>query len=211
MDAASESRREKELVTPGGSVNESLTASLGSHRSAVDNALAGAEQANVVQRIWAKDASLWKTEPAHQKIIANSMGWLTVAHEMLEVAGGLRQFAESVREEARFEHVMVCGMGGSSLCPEVLRQTFGRQDGFPELLVLDSTDPDAINNIARQIDLEKCLFIIASKSGTTTEPLAFHRYWYHEVGRKSGRPGDSFIAITDPGSHLADMARVRKF
>lgn len=139
------------------------------------------------------------------------MGWLTVAHEMIEVADELQTFAKSIRYEAQFDHVMVCGMGGSSLCPEVLRQTFGQQDGFPELLVLDSTDPDAITNLAKQIDLDKCLFVIASKSGTTTEPLAFHRYWYHEVAQKSATPGGAFIAITDPGSQMADTALDEKF
>jgi transaldolase/glucose-6-phosphate isomerase len=177
---------------------------------AVNKMLAEAQQAGVVQRIWEKDASLWKTEAAHQKIIVNSMGWLTVGREMMEAADDLRAFAESVRD-AQFGHVMVCGMGGSSLCPEVLRQTFGRHGNFPELLVLDSTDPDAINNLATQIDLEKCLFVIASKSGTTTEPLSFHKYWYHEVSKESAAPGQAFVAITDPGSQMADDARGQNF
>jgi glucose-6-phosphate isomerase len=101
---------------------------------------------------------------------------------------------------------MVCGMGGSSLCPEVLRQTFRRQEGFPELLVLDSTDPDTINNFKEQIDTSRCLFVIASKSGTTTEPNAFHRYWYKEVAQHTDAPGNSFVTITDPGSQMADTA-----
>ncbi|MBC8029811.1 MAG: bifunctional transaldolase/phosoglucose isomerase [Pyrinomonadaceae bacterium] len=191
--------------------NESSAESLGNYDDAVNKTLLEAEQADVVRRIWKKDASLWKTEAVHQKIITNSMGWLTVPAEMLEVADELRKFAEAVRDAAQFEHVMVCGMGGSSLCPEVLRQTFSRQDGFPELLVLDSTDPDAISNLAAEIDLERCLFVIASKSGTTTEPLAFHRYWYHEVAQRSATPGQSFIAITDPGSQMADTARAEGF
>ncbi len=210
-EAASEAKRDKKSTGHNGRPNESLTASLGNYGGAVREALAEAEQANVVQRIWEKDASLWKTEEAHQKIITNSLGWLTVPLEMLEVADELRTFAETVRDEAKFQHVMVCGMGGSSLCPEVLRQTFGQQGEFPELLVLDSTDPDAINNLARQVDVERRLFIIASKSGTTTEPLAFHRYWYNEVAKKSATPGKSFIAITDPGSQMADTARAEDF
>ena len=209
MDATSELQRAKEmLATP---INETLNASLGSCQSAVHSTLLLAEQDHVARRIWEKDASLWKTEAAHQKIIANSMGWLTVAEEMIQAAGDLRDFAQSLRNTGQFDHVMVCGMGGSSLCPEVLRQTFGRQDGFPELLVLDSTDPDAIAGFAKQIDLEKCLFVIASKSGTTTEPLAFHKYWYGEVARKSATPGNSFVAITDPGSQMADTARAEGF
>ena len=96
----------------------------------------------VAERIWARDASLWKTDDASVKIINNSLGWLTVADEMLGVAGELGEFANSIRVRG-FQHVMVCGMGGSSLCPEVLARTFGRQAGFPELLVLDSTDAEA--------------------------------------------------------------------
>jgi len=209
MNSAAESQPSK-----GGSsrpINETLMAALGSHQSAVDAALLLATQENVARRIWERDASLWKTEPAHQIIIANSMGWLTVAQEMIRATDELREFAESIRDTGRFDHVMVCGMGGSSLCPEVLRKTFGRQQGFPELLVLDSTDPDAIAGFAKQMELEKCLFVIASKSGTTTEPLAFHKYWYHEVASKSERPGDAFVAITDPGSQMAGTARAEGF
>lgn len=189
----------------------SLTASLGKYNATVQQALAEAQSANVIQRIWQKDAAVWKTETRHQEIISNSLGWLTVANEMLAVVDELQAFASSVAEADRFQHAMVCGMGGSSLCPEVLRQTFGKQAGFPELLVLDSTDPDAIQNLARQIKLEECLFIIASKSGTTTEPLSFQKYWYNEVERRTDVPGDAFIAITDPRSYLADAARTENF
>src|ERR1044072_412270 len=113
----------------------------------------------VVKRIWSKDASLWKSDEQNVKVINNSLGWLTVAGEMLAVADDLGAFADSVRTRG-FEHVMVCGMGGSSLCPEVLARTFGRQSDFPELLVLDSTDPDSINNFKKQIEVNKTLFVI---------------------------------------------------
>jgi hypothetical protein len=106
---------------------------------------------------------------------------------------------------------MVCGMGGSSLCPEVLRQTFGIQQGYPELLVLDSTDPDVLADFGRRIDIEGCLFVIASKSGTTTEPLVFYKYWYDQVRRQQTDPGDSFIAITDPGTRMVEMATADRF
>ena len=202
-DAGSEAKRETDQNGP-------LRVSLGEYAEAVNAALAEAALANVIERIWNKDASLWKTEAAHQKIIANALGWLTVSTEMLAVADELKAFAEGV-SAAGFEHVMVCGMGGSSLCPEVLRQTFGRQQGFPELLVLDSTDPDTINHFNEQIDLEKTLFVIASKSGTTTEPIAFHRYWYNEVARVSDVPGNAFVTITDPGSQMADTAAAEGF
>jgi transaldolase/glucose-6-phosphate isomerase len=107
--------------------------------------------------------------------------------------------------------VMVCGMGGSSLCPEVLARTFGPQPGFPELLVLDSTDPDVIESYSKRIDIERCLFVIASKSGSTTEPNAFYKFWYDQISKRSENPGDNFIAITDPGSPLVKTASELKF
>ena len=164
----------------------------------------------VTERLWARDATLWKTDDASVKIINNSLGWLTVADEMLGVAGELTEFAESIRARG-FQHVMVCGMGGSSLCPEVLAQTFGQQPGFPELLVLDSTDPDVIAAFAARIDVERCLFIIASKSGSTTEPNVFQKFWYEEVRKRRENPGDNFIAITDSGSPLVETASELKF
>src|SRR6186997_3363834 len=101
-------------------------------RDAMRDALADAEEVDVIERIWNKDASLWKSEPPQQKIINNSLGWLTVPRQMLAVAGELKSFADALRASKQFQHVMVCGMGGSSLCPEVLRQTFGKQKDFPE-------------------------------------------------------------------------------
>src|SRR5688572_2320475 len=175
----------------------------------LNSAVSDAEQATVVKRLWRKDASLWKADEAVHKQIRNSLGWLTVPDEMIAVAGELIEFAGMIRTRG-FRHVMVCGMGGSSLCPEVLARTFGqgsnRQSGFPELLVLDSTDPDVIDRLRDQIDVEHCLFIIASKSGTTTEPTVFYKYWYDEVSRRRENPGENFIAITDPGSPLVDTA-----
>jgi transaldolase/glucose-6-phosphate isomerase len=164
----------------------------------------------VVKRIWQKDATLWKSDPDNIKIINSSLGWLTVADEMIGVIDSLVEFSETVRSRG-FQHVMVCGMGGSSLCPEVLARTFGRQPGFPELLVLDSTDPDVIAALKERIDLERCLFIIASKSGSTTEPNVFFKFWYEEVSKLKENPGDNFIAITDPGSPLVETAKDLKF
>jgi glucose-6-phosphate isomerase len=210
-DAGIEAKRDSEPRKPLFTTANYLAASLGKFEDAVRATFAEAARVNVIGRIWNKDASLWKQEPAHQKIIINSLGWLTVASQMLTVADELKAFAENVCSAGEFDHVMVCGMGGSSLCPEVLRQTFGPQNGFPELLVLDSTDPDVLNNFKNQIDISRCLFVIASKSGTTTEPIAFHRYWYHEVSRMSTEPGKSFITITDPGSQMADTAAAEGF
>ncbi len=192
-------------------IHARLTASLGKYADAVNAAIKEADKGDVMRRIWRKDAALWKEEEAHQKIIKNSLGWLTVPDTMIGVEDDLIAFADRIRGAREFKHVMICGMGGSSLCPEVFRQTFGHQENYPELLVLDSTDPDALVNFAGQINLEKTLFIIASKSGTTTEPLVFYKYWYDQVGKITENPGESFVAITDPGTLMERMATEDKF
>jgi len=184
---------------------------LGKYSDAVSAAIKEADKGDVMRRIWRKDAALWKGEEAHQKIIKNALGWLTVPDMMIGVEDDLVQFADRIRNVREFKHAMVCGMGGSSLCPEVLRQTFGKQEGYPELLVLDSTDPDAFSDIAEQIDITHCLFIISSKSGTTTEPLVFYKYWYDQVGKRKENPGECFVAITDPGTLMEQMATDDKF
>jgi len=192
-------------------INERLTATLGKYSEAVAGAIKEADKGDVMRRIWRKDAALWKSDADHQKIIKNALGWLTVPDMMIGVEDDLVQFADRIRNVREFKHAMVCGMGGSSLCPEVLRQTFGKQEGYPELLVLDSTDPDAFSGIADQIDITKCLFIISSKSGTTTEPLVFYKYWYDQVGRRKDNPGECFVAVTDPGTLMEQMATEDKF
>jgi len=188
-----------------------LTASLGKYADVVNAAIKESDRGDVVRRMWRKDATLWKEDEDHQKIIKNALGWLTVPDAMIGVEDDLIAFADRIRGVREFKHVMLCGMGGSSLCPEVFRQTFGPQDGYPELLVLDSTDPDALASFAKQINLEHCLFIIASKSGTTTEPLVFYKYWYDQVGRVKENPGECFVAITDPGTKMEKMAIEDKF
>jgi glucose-6-phosphate isomerase len=176
----------------------------------VNKALAAARDENVFERIWRKDASLWKSDPESVRLIKNSLGWLTVADEMIGVADELILFADSIRSRD-FRHVMICGMGGSSLCPEVLTRTFAQQPGFPELVVLDSSDPDVIAAFTSRIDIERCLFVIASKSGSTTEPTVFYKYWYDQVSQRLENPGENFIAITDPGSPLVKTAAELKF
>jgi transaldolase/glucose-6-phosphate isomerase len=187
-------------------IHQRLSASLGKYGEAVTAAIREADKGDVMRRIWRKDAALWKDDPNHQKIIKNALGWLTVPDTMIGVEDDLLAFADRIRGVREFKHVMLCGMGGSSLCPEVFRQTFGHQEGYPELLVLDSTDPDAFCDIADQIDITKCLFIISSKSGTTTEPLVFYKYWYDQVGKRKENPGECFVAVTDPGTLMEKMA-----
>jgi glucose-6-phosphate isomerase len=179
--------------------------SLGQLEGRTSRAIEEAERVNVSKRIWRKDASLWKDDEASQKIIRNSLGWLTVPDEMIAVVDDLIEFAGLIRRRG-FETVMVCGMGGSSLCPEVLAKTFGRQSGFSELLVLDSTDPDVLADLLDRVDFERCLFVIASKSGSTTEPNTFYKFWYDQVSSRIDTPGTNFIAVTDPGSPLVETA-----
>ena len=190
--------------------------SLGPHQSLFETALQRAEREEFVRRIWEKDAALWKSEEAHQKIIRNSLGWLTVAQWTRQRAAELETFAREVCEVG-FRHVILLGMGGSSLCPEVFRRTFGNREGFPELLVLDTTDPDTIAELKSRIDPAKTLFVVSSKSGTTIEPLSFYQY-FHEAVRAvmstetfPTSPGVNFIAITDPGTLMERIAREANF
>jgi len=160
-----------------------------------------------VKRFWARDASLWTGADE-----ASWLGWLDVAGEQLGRASALRELAAEARAE-RFTHALVLGMGGSSLCPEVLKMTFGRIGGHPELFVLDSTDPAQIRAIERRIDLAHTLFIVSSKSGTTLEPNIFMQYFFDRARQAVGpeRAGTRFIAITDPGSKLTQVAKADRF
>jgi len=180
-------------------------------QSELEAALAQLKAKQTVERIWKKDASVWSTEPEHEKIIANSLGWLTVPEQVLERVAELKAFAAEIRE-AGFTHAVVLGMGGSSLCPEVLSQSFGQQAGFPQLLVLDSTVPAAVAHLESQIKLESTLFIVASKSGSTTEPQMFERYFYDRVQQvKGAKVGENFVAVTDPGTLLEKQAKEQNY
>ena len=182
-----------------------MECALGQLEERIVQAIEVAAADDVARKIWRKDAALWKDDEANQKIIRNALGWLTVPDEMIGVVDELTEFAGLVRQRG-FQTVMVCGMGGSSLCPEVLARTFGRQPQFPELLVLDSTDPDVLADLLNRVDIETCLFIIASKSGSTTEPNTFYKFWYDQLSNHTDTPGTNFIAITDPGSPLVETA-----
>src|SRR5207247_10435162 len=124
-----------------------------------------------VRRRWARAATLWTGADE-----ASWLGWLGIARDQVGRVDDLRRLAEDVRREG-FTRALLLGMGGSSLAPEVLKETFGRIDGFPEVLVLDSTDPAQIKALERKVDLAKALFIVSSKSGTTLEPNIFTRYF----------------------------------
>jgi transaldolase/glucose-6-phosphate isomerase len=168
-------------------------------------------QRDFIKKLWAKDASLWSTDPAHVAIIKKALGWLDIPQRLLEEVANVQKFAKDIAAE--FNHVVVLGMGGSSLAPDIMRETFGRTPGYPQLHVLDSTDPQQIRTLEGAIDLESSLFIVASKSGTTTEPDAFHRYFWDRVCKQVGdrNCGRQFVAITDPGTALEKEAKEQTF
>ncbi len=176
-------------------------------RSAVFASLDEWNKNNKVARLWKKDASLWTGADE-----CNWLGWLSIVDEQLAHLDALQQFSEEIRK-ARFKHILLLGMGGSSLCPEVLRMTFGKIEDHPELHVLDSTDPAQIMAIEQQIDLKSTLFIVSSKSGSTLEPNIYKQYFFEHVKEKVGEKevGNRFIAITDPGSKLQQVAEKDKF
>ncbi len=176
-------------------LSEDLTA-------AVKTSLEAWQREDKVRRLWARDASLWTgTEEG------NWLGWLEITEDQLTHLQRFKSIAEEVKN-AGFSHALLLGMGGSSLCPEVMKMTFGKLTGYPELLVLDSTDPAQIQTFESKIDLASTLFIVSSKSGSTLEPNIFKQYFFEQVKRVVGEKeaGNRFIAITDPGSKLQQMA-----
>jgi transaldolase/glucose-6-phosphate isomerase len=175
--------------------------------SAVKRGVEDWRAAGKVRRLWQHDASLWTGTDE-----ANWLGWLGITEEQVGRVDELRRVAEDVKK-AGFKHVLLLGMGGSSLCPEVLAMTFGKIDGWPELHVLDSTDPAQVKSFENKIDLTKTLFIVSSKSGTTLEPNIFKQYFFERVKAAVGadKAGSRFIAITDPGSKLEQAAESEHF
>jgi transaldolase/glucose-6-phosphate isomerase len=204
---AIEQRREMSL--PG--IKERHVSALGKYENDVKAAIDEIGSKKVVERFWKKDAAIWSGDAEDQKIINNALGWLTVTDLMLSRIKELKAFAEEIHG-AGFKHAVVLGMGGSSLCPEVLRRSFGKQLDYPELLVLDSTVPAAVQQIDKQIDPKKTLFIVASKSGSTTEPQMFYRYYFDKVKQLLGdKAGANFVAVTDPNTQLEGEAKRDNF
>jgi len=160
-----------------------------------------------VKKLWSGDSSLWTGREE-----AKWLGWLTIVAEQKKTATRFVKFAEEVQSEG-FSDALLLGMGGSSLCPEVMRKSFGKLPGFPEFHVLDSTDPAQVKSFENKIDLGRTLFFVSSKSGTTLEPNIFKQYFLarasHVVGESEA--GSHFIAITDPGSKLRQEAERDQF
>lgn len=167
------------------------------------------EKDRILSRIWQKDFTVWHPSPDE---ITNRLDWLDSPREMNEEIERITNFVERVRQEG-YQRVLLLGMGGSSLAPEVFRKTFGVKAGYLDLAVLDSTDPGAVGLYADSIDLANTLFIVATKSGSTVETLSFFKFFYNLSMEKFGLVGAGrhFIAITDPNSQLVDLAEKYQF
>lgn len=178
---------------------------LDQYEESIGNALADLDRIEVPRRIWERDHTVWKPDP---KEISDRLGWLTVAGDMRESVADMNVFADSVKDEGH-RHIVLLGMGGSSLGALAIYSLFGSAKGYPELIVLDATVPDAIASVVHEVDCTKTLFIVASKSGTTIEPNVLYRYFREIVEHAVGvsEAGNHFVAICDHGTALEDLAR----
>ena len=174
---------------------------------AVQTTLKDWQAGNKMARLWRGDPSLWTGDDEDKWI-----GWLSIVEDRLVHLKELNDAAADAAK-ADFTHALLLGMGGSSLCPEVLKITYGQQPGHPELHVLDSTDPAQIKSVENQVDLAKTLFIVASKSGSTLEPNIFKQYFFERMQQTVGKEkaGQHFMAITDPGSKMQQVAESDRF
>jgi transaldolase/glucose-6-phosphate isomerase len=174
--------------------------------SELRDAIAQARSDRLVPRLWDRDASLWTGADE-----ARWLGWLDAPDTQRHAVPDLVRFAAETKAEG-LTHVLLLGMGGSSLCPEVLAETFGARPGHPRLHVLDSTDPAQVRSLEERVDLARTLFVVSSKSGTTLEPNVFHAYFFDKARRAlAAEPGRRFVAITDPGSKLQQQAERQAF
>ncbi len=177
---------------------------LGTQQGALEAAIKELDAQHINARIWEKDATVWKDHPAIVEKIKNRLGWLDV-FSTIDI-NRLRALKAAAYNGA-FDHVVLLGMGGSSLAPEVLKRAFGAQPGYPQLLMLDSTDPTYIAALESQIDLKRTVFLVASKSGGTIETASFFKYFYD----RTGSDGAHFIAITDADTALEKEAHEKGF
>ena len=175
--------------------------------TAVKSTISEWQSGGKVKRLWQRDASLWTNDDE-----SKWLGWLDIVEEQQAQHEQLVKLAKEVRDRG-FEHILLLGMGGSSLCPEVLDKTFGHIPQFPRLHVLDSTDPAQVKAFEHKIDIPKTLFIVSSKSGSTLEPNIFKQYFFERTKQAVGatNAGKQFIAVTDPGSKMQQVAEGDKF
>jgi glucose-6-phosphate isomerase len=176
-------------------------------RGVVDAATADWQANRKIERFWQKDPSLWTRDDEEKW-----MGWIDIVERQQKDLATFAELGGDVKS-ADFSSALVLGMGGSSLCPEVLGKTFGKQDGFPELHIVDSTDPAEIMAISNEVNLAETLVIVASKSGSTLEPNILKQFFFAEITRAVGADevGNRFIAITDPGSKMEQVAKADNF
>jgi glucose-6-phosphate isomerase len=179
--------------------------------SQVNAAYGDLDEKNFPARLWKKDPSLWSRDPAQQTALKNELGWLTVPETMSERVKDLASFSDEIRD-AGFRDVVLLGMGGSSQSAELFATTFPSAPGYPKLHVLDTTVPEAIRSLDRNIDITRTLLVVASKTGGTIETLSHFKSFFERVKAKSSNPaGSHFIAITDPGTPLAAIAKENRF
>jgi hypothetical protein len=185
------------------------TFNLESFQSLIQEALADFRNSGLIARIWKKDHSVWAEKDAE---ISNRLGWLEAPERMAGALPEIGRFVEEVKQ-AGYTHALLLGMGGSSLAPEVFGKVFGTAKGFLQLKVLDSTDPEAVLGFKNSLPLEKTLFIVSSKSGTTLETDSFLNFFYTWAAGALGkaRASAQFAAITDPGTRLERTARSLEF
>lgn len=181
---------------------------LGKYQPQVDRRLAHWQEIDFGRRIWAKDPTLWFPKPVPE--IVDRLGWLALPEVMHEQLEDFVSFANKVKSEG-IHDVVLLGMGGSSLAPEVFQNIFGNAEGYPKLTVLDSTHPSAIRAVENSVDLQNTVFLVSSKSGTTIETLSLFRYFWNKIGGVDKDRGRHFIVITDPGSPLMKLAEERGF
>ncbi len=181
----------------------------GNFQTQVETNLSKLKDERIVERIWQKDHTVWSDDPTE---ISNRLGWLDCLAVGLEQVDKINYFVNEIINEG-FTHALLLGMGGSSLAPEVFRLTFGVSKGYLDLTVLDSTDPGAVIDKTKDLDLEKTLFIVSTKSGGTVETISFMKYCFNLAQKKLGteKAPENFIAITDPGSGLEKMAKNLRF
>ena len=184
---------------------ETIHFELGGYLDALEQGLEVIQEQDILKRLWKHDHTVWKSE---QDEIANRLGWLHVPEEMKEAVPELKRFADEIRESG-VQFVVLLGMGGSSLAPDVFQTTFGSADQYPELFVLDSTDPGAILNLLEKIDITKTIFIVSTKSGSTVETLSLFKFMYTKIANavEVDQAGTHFVAVTDPGSNLEKLAK----
>lgn len=192
-------------------ISSTLQLELGTYQQAFDARLQKLEQQNFPQRLWNQDESLWNQEDAQESFSGISLGWLNVVDKMMEVLPVIEEFCES-KPISGFKHIVLLGMGGSSMAPLVFNETFQNLNKDIKLIVLDTTEPKTVRKVEKEINIVKTLFIVSSKSGNTAEVMAFYDYFYDRVYKiKEDRAGENFIAITDKDSPLAGLAKRKQF